>query len=591
MLVLLCNLSLFVGLLVSICFSVFFFSVPTFVFHFCMFVYVPLQVYMCHRRRNKDHVDGLRVWRVDEPLAQRDYLESLWDQIKHMQKDDWKEKFLSRPYVAFDSVLREALQHTLPPIYPPPHDENCHYPAPQVVFRLFDRSDIADGPSLPATDSIERYLVEEFIHRTIDVWHKDRKNCALALVNFPGKTKLPVNYMLVEAIFGDLFQLPVPPHINIMYGALLLELCKLNPSTLPVVLAQAVVLLFDRLDVMNTVALDRFALWFSYHLSNFQYRWAWEDWETHLSLPNDHPKRKFLTEALEMCMRLAYHQQIVEVLPGSYSPVIPSDVQPMCKYGLEVKESLPGSAIAQRFLTQVCNKASIDDLQSTLSELPTEPNQSSNLPVPVSIRLEVFLHTLFTVGSKSFSHVFMALTKFKSLFNSLIVSEEEQIQCLAVLFDFWQTSPQMLTVLVEKLHRMKIISSTAVVKWLFHPSVNQQFTRWYIWDILHEAMKKVIDLPDAIGKELQETEEKMKHLKDDPDKASAELQDKAVSLTEDLEKAETERKELFLIIFQHFIMVMTQHLAECEKKNEDPHTLWFKCIQDRLTQILCQVWV
>jgi nuclear cap-binding protein subunit 1 len=146
----------------------------------------------------------------------------------------------------------------------------------------------------------------------------------------------------------------------------------------------------------------------------------------------------------------------------------------------------------------------------------------------------------------------------------------------------------MLTVLVEKLHRMKIISSTAVVKWLFHPSVNQQFTRWYIWDILHEAMKKVIDLPDAIGKELQETEEKMKHLKDDPDKASAELQDKAVSLTEDLEKAETERKELFLIIFQHFIMVMTQHLAECEKKNEDPHTLWFKCIQDRLTQILCQ---
>ncbi|XP_062517067.1 nuclear cap-binding protein subunit 1-like isoform X2 [Corticium candelabrum] len=537
-------------------------------------------------KRSKDHVEGLRVWRTDEPLPQIDYLDSLWAQIKNMQKDDWKERFIPRPYVGFDSVLREALQHTLPPVYPPPHDESLLYPLPKVVFRLFDRSDIAEGPSLPTADSIDRYVVEEYLHSTIDVTHNDRKACALALVSFSGKSKLPLNYMLVEAIFSELFCLPSPPHLVVMYGSLLLELCKLNPSTLPVVLAQAVVLLFDRLETMNTVVLDRFAVWFSYHLSNFQYRWAWEDWEVHLSLSDDHPKRKFLSEALEMCIRLSYQQHIAEVLPESYSSFLPPDTKPVFKYGREVKESLPGSAIAQRFLTQINSKASLDELRSTLSELPTEPSQSGSLPMPVSLRLEVFLHIVLSVGSKSFSHVFMALAKFKSLFNELVASEDAQLQCLVVLFEFWQNSPQILTVLIEKMHRMKIISSVSVVKWLFHPAINKQFTKWYVWDILNQAMAKVVELPDAISKELHEAEEKLKLCKDEPDKASAELQDKAVSLTEDLEKAETERKELFLIIFQHFIMVLTQHVAECEKKGVDHHTLWFTCTRDRMRQLL-----
>ena len=53
----------------------------------------------------------------------------------------WIEKHIVRPYMAFDSVLCEALQHNLPQMVPPPHHPSTIYPLPQVVFRMFDYTD------------------------------------------------------------------------------------------------------------------------------------------------------------------------------------------------------------------------------------------------------------------------------------------------------------------------------------------------------------------------------------------------------------------------------------------------------------------
>ena len=48
---------------------------------------------------------------------------------------------LPRPYLAFDSVLCEALQHNLSGLVPPPHHPSTLYPLPTVVFRMFDYTD------------------------------------------------------------------------------------------------------------------------------------------------------------------------------------------------------------------------------------------------------------------------------------------------------------------------------------------------------------------------------------------------------------------------------------------------------------------
>jgi hypothetical protein len=65
-------------------------------------------------------------------------------QIKTLKNNKWIEKQIVRPYLAFDGILCEALQHTLPQIIPPSHHEESEYPFPAVVFRLFDYTDVPE---------------------------------------------------------------------------------------------------------------------------------------------------------------------------------------------------------------------------------------------------------------------------------------------------------------------------------------------------------------------------------------------------------------------------------------------------------------
>lgn len=211
-------------------------------------------------KRNKKHHSALRVWSVDNPHPQEEYLDCLWAQIKKLRQDNWQEKHIERPYISFDSILCEALQHNLPTIIPPPHNENYMYPMPWVVFRMFDYTDCPEGPILPGAHAIERFLIEEHLHSIIELYHLERKDCAAHLLNFPHKAKIPLDYCIVETIFGELFNMPTPRYLEITYGAIFIELCKLQPSTMPQVLAQATEILFMRIDSMNTACFDRYVL-------------------------------------------------------------------------------------------------------------------------------------------------------------------------------------------------------------------------------------------------------------------------------------------------------------------------------------------
>ncbi|EMP37557.1 Nuclear cap-binding protein subunit 1 [Chelonia mydas] len=329
------------------------------------------------KRRQKIHVPMLQVWSADKPHPQEEYLDCLWAQIQKLKKDRWQERHILRPYLAFDSILCEALQHNLPPFTPPPHTEDSVYPMPRVLFRMFDYTDDPEGPVMPGSHSVERFVIEENLHCIIKSHWKERKTCAAQLLSYPGNNKIPLNYHIVEVVFAELFQLPVPPHIEVMYTTLLIELCKLQPGSLPQVLAQATEMLYMRLDTMNTTCIDRFMNWFSHHLSNFQFRWSWEDWSDCLTHDLDKPKPKFVREVLEKCMRLSYHQRIIDIVPATFSVLSPANPSCIYKYGDESNKSLPGYTVALCLTIAIKNKTSNDEIFGILKDVPN-PNQDDD---------------------------------------------------------------------------------------------------------------------------------------------------------------------------------------------------------------------
>ena len=83
----------------------------------------------------------------------------------------------------------------------------------------------------------------------------------------------------VKTILGAVFLLPETTHKPIYYFALITELCKLMPKSAGPAVGKSIrkiyALLADGLDV--EVA-QRFADWFSIHMSNFNFGWVWKEW-------------------------------------------------------------------------------------------------------------------------------------------------------------------------------------------------------------------------------------------------------------------------------------------------------------------------
>ncbi|XP_078375127.1 nuclear cap-binding protein subunit 1-like isoform X2 [Oculina patagonica] len=558
-------------------------------------------------QRRKTHIPALRVWSTDEPHPQEEYMDCLWAQIKKLKSDNWQEKHIRRPYLAFDDVLGDALQHTLPSFMLPPQKDDIVYPLPRVIYRMFDYTDVPEGPSMPGAHAIERYLVEEGIERTIHAHFKDRKECANQLLNLPGKSKVPIHYCLIEVIFSEMFRLPNSHHPQIFYGSLIIELCKLQPNSIPGIVAQATELLYERLNSMNTTCAERFVYWFSYHLSNFQFKWGWDEWVSATDAGLESPRCVFLGELFERIKRLAYHQFLIENIPDGLHTLLPVPPAPNYRFKDEQGE-LPGADVAKQLLEAIRAKKDVEQLQTILNNIPANAtgHEDLNSDAPMidhtfpQLRLDVLLHVVLKLGSKSFSHSFSALTRFHKLLKNVIVNEEGQIHCLTIVNEYWSTNPQMIVVLVDKLVRMQITDCSAVINWLFSKDMKDNFTKLYVWEIMKSTLKKMSKHTSKVSAEVQEAKERLTQLKEKAQKQAGEANGKSPAgeeevakkqqqldeLTEKLENAQRAQKQLFLIVFQRFIMILTEHIVRSEQHQLDVHTQWFKYTTERLREVL-----
>uniref|UniRef100_A0A8R1XU70 Nuclear cap-binding protein subunit 1 n=1 Tax=Onchocerca volvulus TaxID=6282 RepID=A0A8R1XU70_ONCVO len=555
--------------------------------------------------RNKEHVKILQVW-TNSIHEQEDYLDCLWAQILKLRSDKWEEKFITRHYVAFDGTLADALQHNLPNFESPPHIPNSIYPLPSVIFRFFDYADCPDdGPLLPGAHSIERFLVEEELRWILDQEKANRKKCASRLLEYDKRTLVPINYVILEVVFSQLFHLPEAPTRPIFYGSLLIELCK--TKSMPQVIAQAAEIFYQRIDSMQVACIDRLIDWFSYHMSNFEYRWSWSDWSDCIDLDRLAPKHIFVREVLDKCMRLSYHQRLAEFLPPAFEKMIPE--KPVISYDLNDDEH-PDRDFAIILEKAFRDKISADEMIDLL-------RSKTGNRMDINSRLSIFFKVLLYLARKTFSHNFAALTRYYSTLKEFIGGREDaQLTILRTLYETWKLNGQMIIVLVTKLLKMSLVDASAVVAWLFSDEMKHEFERLWIWEILNRALEHVSghvhrSRQAVENRKLKNERKDSDHEKDDFDMEADEhhiTDPNAVELfVKESEFADLHEclKNLLLdvlhaifsslieyngLCFQKFAITLAEHIVNSESSGRDFQNNWYSYVTGRFKNVFLKHW-
>lgn len=564
--------------------------------------------------RDKLHVKALRVWSSDKPHPQEEYLDCLWEQIKKMREDNWQEKHIRRPYQAFHSVMCKALPHPVPPFKIPAHTEILKYPIPSVVFRIFDYTDAPEDKPIPGAHAIERYLVEEIICRIISTHHKDRKECATQLINSSVKNRVSIEYIILEVIFGALFRLPEPDHLPVFYGSLIIELCKLAPTSMPSCVAQTVEILFERLHFMNITCIDRFIDWFAYHLSNFQYKWTWDDWVPFVDGNPDDNKVRFITEVLGKCQRSAYQGNLLSTIPTELHPMFPEATQGFFRFE-SAENDENGHVVVKKLIEGIKTKKDTHELLGILYEIPasgksfyaTDESVASAIDGDIAaLRIECFVLTILRAGLKSITHTYSALNKFHSMFTQVITNRSEQIHCLRAVREFWGRNPLMMLIVIDKMVKLQYLQCSTVVNWIFAKEMESEFMKFSTWELLHNTLKKMMKHKAKVKKDLEDAHEKLDVLidkakkeeqrhgdSDDDERQDGNItqeeierrQEEIEELTGKVEAAKKDQKELFLIVFQRFTMIITEHINQCEKDGVKTANSWYRYTLQRLQEI------
>ncbi|ULU12767.1 hypothetical protein L3Y34_015778 [Caenorhabditis briggsae] len=491
--------------------------------------------------RNKNHVPLLRVWREGSTdQEQEDYLESLSAQIENLRTANWMQNHIPRYYNTFEAVLQDALQHNLPSFSSPEHTSDMIYPYPLVVFRLFQDADCGTDSQLPSGHSIDRFLFEGEISWIIEKNQFNRKSCARELLAFADENPTaPVGFLIFETIFGQMLRLPHAPYPAIFHCSLVLELLKLKPNDYPNILCKTVDLIFSRADSMQPICIDRMVDWFSFHLSNFQYRYTWDEWKDCISNDEFSGRQVFLREVIEKCRRLGSYEKIIAALPSDFVKIHPAS--PEIRYLLDEEDAMSQRAetFTQMFQERQPADAFLKELKST--------DENDELPYNIN-EFGVFVTVMLKMASKTYSHNFSALFRYKDTLKTVCdAAEQYQEKLLETLYSCWKSNQQMLMILTDKLLKMQIIDCSSVVGWLFDEKMWQEHNRQWLFEVLNQALEKLTRQINVVEKDIKDLTEKVESKEKVTEAGDVKMEEETVvdeKLKGEMEELENHKEKL-----------------------------------------------
>jgi nuclear cap-binding protein subunit 1 len=259
----------------------------------------------------------------ERPMLCGSVLSLLQNQLQEEANNDWQLKFIPRVYdpnqkapatngdtepkAEEDEVetngngeTKPAPKHAFPTVTVPSRVNAGSKPLfPELFFSLYADQEIE---SVPGTSNIASSLIRDAILDTVNALDFNRNIVARMLndidcfwtpntfvkrstafdklreLQAAGKPTWKPEDVVIDSVFSQIFQLPVPEHRLVYYHSIITESCKISPGAIAPALGRAIRFLFRNVDAMDMELFYRFMDWFAHHLSNFEFRWKWTEW-------------------------------------------------------------------------------------------------------------------------------------------------------------------------------------------------------------------------------------------------------------------------------------------------------------------------
>lgn len=282
---------------------------------------------------------------------------------------------------------------------------------------------------------------------------------------------------------------------QVCYEVIAMNCCRYRSRTFPPAMAKRLnTLLSDdgEIQAVAPVGLTRLAEWFAHHLSNFDFKWKWEDWQPWLETVSEELsasllRRLFLVLLIDRLARLSYGERLREVLPGWLHTLLPDSTP----------DPMPSKSSHEQFTRLVelfGQRAPVDQLMPLLSDL--DPG--------------LFIEALVAV-SKTLSHCQLLLEQYLTCLQTLNPRDREdcRMATLDAVSQVWQRSPWHRDWLIGRLLHYRVINATQTVRWWLTKLIVDQplLEQLQCWRLLAATLEQSRILPIHLAHRLERMEE------------------------------------------------------------------------------------
>lgn len=444
---------------------------------------------------------------VSPPYEVQEYISVVKSALESVAEDKWQLSHLIdissmvKLLAGYDKFLETKKSHVFPALNIPEDfstfESSYLFVYPHLFFQAYMPTIFETVPS-PA--SIEGVLLRDLANDLIYGLDFNRKEVTRQLITLDlffapdtfaepgisfdrletieqGKSTWKVEDVALEAILEDVFSLPSTPNKPVYYHSILIAACIMAPQSIAPVFGRAIRFLYSNLQTLDVELFYRLLDWFSHHISNFGFKWKWEEWTEDLKLDEWHPKQKFIRELVLKEIRLSYPKRVEETLPNEFLPLVP-DIPEDPPFEYLDDPNNPYGEIVQRLISvfketrenvemennNQSSESSQNDVINELKDKITSESVGGRADEMEKLQVETIVTTVCYMGNRSLSHAENWVGRTAEAVKKVVGDEvSRQQDAVKAVLKYWKHQPYVGLAVLVYFYTNGIVSEGPVI--------------------------------------------------------------------------------------------------------------------------------